>query len=329
MDNIAHASEQVRKELFGETAARKGMSPAVVEKDFWVCWILGKIFADESLSRRLLFKGGTSLSKAFGLIRRFSEDVDLILDWRQITDEDPSAERSNSSQTKLNKAIEGSSRAYLANVLLPELGARLGDTIRLEIKHGEPDVISVYYPKSFDDKYIRPEVRLEVGPLATWLPNEQKSIMSYAAEQFPGLFTRQTCTVQVIRAERTFWEKATILHHEANRPESNPQPPRYSRHYYDLAMMCQSPVRATALEQIDLLASVVAFKMKFYPRSWARYELAKPGTLRLVPDGHVLRVVEKDYVDMRHMIFGEVPAIEAIFEELGHLESEINGESAR
>lgn len=107
MDNIAHASEQVRKELFGETAARKGMSPAVVEKDFWVCWILGKIFADESLSRRLLFKGGTSLSKAFGLIRRFSEDVDLILDWRQITDEDPSAERSNSSQTKLNKAIEG------------------------------------------------------------------------------------------------------------------------------------------------------------------------------------------------------------------------------
>ncbi len=320
-----HASEHDRRELFGETAARKGMTPAVVEKDFWVCWILWKIFADESLSRRLLFKGGTSLSKAFGLIRRFSEDVDLILDWRQVTREDPTAERSNSAQLRLNKTIEGASRAYLARVLLPDLAARLGDATRLEINPDEPDVISVHYPKSFDDQYIRPEVRLEVGPLAVWLPNELRTITPYAADAFPGMFGQAGCDVQVVRAERTFWEKATILHHEANRPESSPQPPRYSRHYYDLAMMCQSPVRRTALEQIDLLESVVTFKMKFYPRNWARYELAKPGTLRLVPDGLVRRAVEKDYVDMRHMIFGEVPTMDEIFWELGQLELDING----
>jgi hypothetical protein len=85
----------------------------------------------------------------------------------------------------------------------------------------------------------------------------------------------------------------------------------------------------TALEDIDLLESVAAFKMKFYPRTWARYELAKPGTLRLVPDGPVRRAVEKDYVDMRHMIFGEVPTTEEIFEELLRLESDVNRQSGR
>jgi hypothetical protein len=87
----------------------------------------------------------------------------------------------------------------------------------------------------------------------------------------------------VIRAERTFWEKATILHHEAHRPADSALPARYSRHYYDLARMAASPVKDAALADTDLLAAVVAFKQRFYPRSWARYDLAARGTLRLVP----------------------------------------------
>ena len=89
----------------------------------------------------------------------------------------------------------------------------------------------------------------------------------YAAEQFPAVFTQRDFEVRVIRAERTFWEKATILHHEAHRPAGNLQPARYSRHYYDLARMAASPVRAAALADFDLLAEVVAFKRRFYPRS--------------------------------------------------------------
>lgn len=176
-----------------------------------------------------------------------------------------------------------------------------------------------------DKEYLRPEVRLEIGPLASWLPFAEYTIRPYAAEEFQSIFDRSECKVRAIKAERTFWEKATILHHEANRPEGNLQPPRYSRHYYDLAKMSTSPVKEAALTDLDLLASVVEFKERFYPRGWAKYNLAKPGTLRLVPTGHVLAAVTTDYSAMRTMIFGDYPAIEVIMAQLQELEDEING----
>ena len=134
----------------------------------------------------------------------------------------------------------------------------------------------------------------------------------------------ENAQVRVIRAERTFWEKATILHHEAHRPAGNLQPARYSRHYYDLARMAASPVRAAALADFDLLAEVVAFKQRFYPRGWARYELAVPGSLSLVPNGEVLKAVEADYRAMQGMIFGSIPAFQDNLLALTGLESEIN-----
>ena len=138
------------------------------------------------------------------------------------------------------------------------------------------------------------------------------------------MFEQRECAVKVIKAERTFWEKATILHHEAHRPEGNAQPPRYSRHYCDLARMAQSPVKEKALADPGLLASVVAFKQRFYPRGWARYDLAKPGTLVLVPEGHVLASVRSDYRAMANMIFGEMPHFDQILAVLQALQEEIN-----
>jgi predicted nucleotidyltransferase component of viral defense system len=103
MESVAQLSPKDRSDLFAETAARKGMTPAIVEKDFWVCWTLGRLFADPVLSRLLMFKGGTSLSKVFHLIERFSEDIDLILDWRVVVGEDePLADRSAKKQEALN-----------------------------------------------------------------------------------------------------------------------------------------------------------------------------------------------------------------------------------
>jgi hypothetical protein len=128
----------------------------------------------------------------------------------------------------------------------------------------------------------------------------------------------------VIKAERTFWEKATILHHETHRPGENPQPPRYSRHYYDLAKMAQSQIKAQALADTGLLANVVEFKQRFYPRGWARYDLAQPGTLKLVPEDHVLASVKSDYRAMENMIFGEVPDVDEILAVIQGLQEEIN-----
>ena len=102
MDRIANLPEEKRRELFTETAREMDIIPAIIEKDFWVVWTLDKIFTDERLNKILMFKGGTSLSKVFDLIGRFSEDIDLILDWREVTKEDPEEERSSKNkQVKL------------------------------------------------------------------------------------------------------------------------------------------------------------------------------------------------------------------------------------
>ncbi len=350
MDSVASLSAAERRELFAETAARKGMTPAIVEKDFWVCWTLGRLFAHPDLSRLLMFKGGTSLSKVFNLIERFSEDIDLILDWRVVIGEDdPLAERSATKQEALNKTIDAKALDYIGGELL-EMVARAVDpicrcTVDDDRHHGgdgvddhgdekskggdhrhhhDGHVINVIYPAAFSDQYLRPEVRLEIGPLAGWMPFDRYSIKPYAAEAFPQLFKQADCTVQAIRAERTFWEKATILHQEANRPEGKQQPLRYSRHYYDLAMMASAPVKVAALADLDLLNNVVEFKERFYRTGWAQYRQAKPGTFKLIPPDHVLSIVKRDYAQMRNMIFGRYPDFGEIMDTLRALEAEIN-----
>ena len=122
---------------------------------------------------------------------------------------------------------------------------------RLKIEQDAPDVINIRYPSGFESGYLRPEIRLEIGPMAQWIPNARYEVRSYAAEVLPKLFDQPGCRVHAIKAERTFWEKATILHHEANRPETSPVPARYSRHYYDLFKMAeQTALKNAALAEI-------------------------------------------------------------------------------
>ena len=305
MDRVARLPAMERSAVFSETAASMGTTPAVIEKDFWVTWVLDHLFQQSEIAPLLMFKGGTSLSKVYRLIERFSEDIDLILDWRELTGEDPLAARSKTSQERVNETINKQAQAYIGGELLRYVSTALGDVCYCEIESTDPHVINVRYPAAFPDEYLQPEVRLEIGPLAAWLPHEERTIHCYAAEAFPQVFERTECSVRVIKAERTFWEKATILHHEAYRPASNPQPSRYSRHYYDMAKMAGSPVKHAALADLDLLANVVEFKERFYPRGWARYDLARSGSFRLVPEGHVLAAVEADYQAMANMIFGK------------------------
>lgn len=325
MDKVAGLPAAQRNELFSETAARRGMTPAIVEKDFWVTWTLDKLFAHSDLSRILMFKGGTSLSKVFGLIERFSEDIDLILDWNVLTGEAPEAVRSKTQQQKFNDQLNKHAQVYIAGELLQHISVSVAPVCRCVPDTKDPHVLNLHYPAAFSDEYLRPEIRLEIGPLASWLPSDDYIIRPYAAEEFPAVFDRSECKVRAIKAERTFWEKATILHQEAHRPEGKVQAPRYSRHYYDLAKMCSSSTKAVALENGSLLETVVAFKNRFYPCGWANYDLAKPGTLRLVPPDHVLKTVKSDYREMRAMIFGDYPTIEAIMAQLQELEDEING----
>ena len=324
MYKVANLSKVQRKELFSETATLMNTTNAIVEKDFWVVWTLSKIFEDERLNKILMFKGGTSLSKVFNLIGRFSEDIDLILDWRLISEENPlNKQDSKNKQVKFNEHINENAKIYIKNTLLPIVTETLSPLCSCSIAD-DGFSINIKYPNAFDDNYLRPEILLEIGPLASWLPSDKFDITSFAAQKFPQLFENTKCRVNTIVAKRTFWEKATILHHEANRPKDSLMPTRYSRHYYDLAMMAKDKVKNEALSDFELLKNVVEFKEKFYPRTWANYEEAKKGTFKLLPPIFRLYDLEKDYKAMGNMIFDKKISFTEIIELLKNLEIEIN-----
>lgn len=165
---------------------------------------------------------------------------------------------------------------------------------------------------------------MEIGALAAWTPSKAVNIKSYAAECYPFVFEQAITSVLTVLPERTFWEKATILHGEANRPQTSPMPMRYARHYYDLFCIANSSVKKSAFAEIDLLKKVVDFKMKFYPRGWADYPSAKPGTLKLVPPDFRIDELQKDYNKMKYMLYGEVPNFDKILSHITALENEIN-----
>ncbi|MEG1576991.1 MAG: nucleotidyl transferase AbiEii/AbiGii toxin family protein, partial [Clostridium sp.] len=167
-------------------------------------------------------------------------------------------------------------------------------------------------------------IRLEIGALAAWTLAKEVSIEPYAAECYPKAFEQKETIVLTAAAARTFWEKVTILHHEANRPENLPMPERYSRHYYDLYCIAHSENKKSAFDDIELLRRVVQFKMKFYPRKWAQYEMAVPGKMKLIPPYYRWEALRKDYENMSEMMFAESPSFDELMTYILELETEIN-----
>ena len=330
MNNIAKLPSKDREALFRNTAHKVGMTDAIIEKDFWVCFMLDYLFNKCKWKNNLAFKGGTSLSKSVGLIERFSEDIDLILDWRILgySKDEPWDERSNTKQDLFNKDANARAEAFLKNEFIPAITKEIEYDLNIKIdcypdpKDGQ--TVKFGYPNSFSDKSILQEIRLEIGALAAWTPAAKKQITPYAAMEYAHLFSQPTTEVLTVLPERTFGEKITILHREANRPESREFPTRYSRHYYDLYCIANSDVKARALADTELLEKVVAFKEKFYRCPWAKYENSKVGTMKLMPPSYNLAELEDDYEHMQNMIFGEKPTFAEIMRTIEQLEWEIN-----
>lgn len=329
MNRIAKLGHREREDLFLAAAHDIKLPEAMTEKDFWVCWTLDYLFHQSPWTSQIAFKGGTSLSKCYRLIERFSEDIDLILDWRTLgfAVSEPWAERSKTSQDRFNKEMDARTGNLLRDVFLPRLKEDftqlLSDPFRLFINDDEPQTICFAYPRVFDNNTIVGIVRMEIGALSAWTPTQTTTITSYAAEHYPQAFKTPSTSVLTVMAERTFWEKVTILHKEAFRTNDK-FPSRYSRHYYDLYCMDKSPIKAMAYTDLLLLERVVAFKARFYPTNTARYDLACPGTMRLMLPKDCVHVLEEDYEHMKNMIFGEKPSFKEIMDTLRRMEAEIN-----
>jgi hypothetical protein len=169
MDKIAAGPASDRRDLFQESASRLGMNPAIVEKDFWVCWILKLLFAEPALKNQMVFKGGTSLSKVFGLIDRFSEDIDLVLDWRLLGYHQEGAQvtQSKTQQSRHNQEMNAKAVAYIRDTLLSQLNHLFAPIpgIIARIDEDDPHTVNVFYPAAFEAAYIRPAVRLGLAHL--------------------------------------------------------------------------------------------------------------------------------------------------------------------
>lgn len=329
MNQIIRYPALEREVLFRNTAAKIGLPPAIVEKDFWVCWTLDYLFHHSPWSEHLAFKGGTSLSKCYGLIQRFSEDIDLILDWRLVGcgKDEPWEKRTKNQQDKYNKAVNARTGIFLAEQFVPQFLADLGDQLQEDfvvfIDPEDAQKVHFSYPRLFTEEALQSDILLEIGPLAAWTPTQEATVTPFVAEQYPRLFQQTGTTLSTVTAVRTFWEKATILHKIAYRADGR-IPPRYSRHYYDLWCMTNTPVKDDALHDLDLLRKVVEFKDRFYPAGNAHYDTAKPGTLRLTPPKTCLVPLCEDYDHMKNMIFGPQPGFDKILAAMSELEAEIN-----
>ncbi len=298
-----------RRLYIEQAALRRSLSPVILEKDFWVSWLLGVLF-ESPFAGSLLFKGGTSLSKVFGVIERFSEDIDLSLSptFLQLPEAGTSRNQVNKWMMRAEAACGAAVRDQIGPALEAAVAAVLGTGERARFEFltdasTNSPVLLFHYPSSqpagFD--YLRRSVKLEFGSLTDQQPVGRHPIRPWIADILPDAFADWGCEVVVLEVERSFWEKATILHTEYHRPAEKPAPDRFSRHYADTAAMARHPAGSKATGLHALRDRVVEWKSQFFGSSWANYGLAKPGTFRLVPPAARQAALRRDYQAMRDM----------------------------
>src|SRR3989338_2638971 len=334
---VLPASEKIP--YFDTMANKLGIFPELVEKDFWGCWTLKQLFSLKDMGAHITFKGGTSLSKCYNAIERFSEDVDIAIERKYLEhgkDIEPSVEVSNKENQRRIEELMAAARTAIRKQILPELRRKPGDilgkdnqwSIDLDPKDPLDQTLLFVFPTAvmkIDRNYVQPEVRIELGARSDHWPAESVQISPYVAEVLRDSLAIQPITVKVLSAERTFWEKAMILHRLYHSPDDRAISKRMSRHYYDLYAMSQAGIFERALKDVELMQSVVNFNRLFFRYSWLNYDEAKRGSFHLVPkDTERLKSLKADYRQMEPMFFKDPPTFDEIIAGLRKMEDRIN-----
>jgi len=333
MDAFAKLTAAERQPYFEETAGRRTSTNTAIEKDFWVCWTLKHLFTLEGIPE-LRFKGGTSLSKIFNLIDRFSEDIDISVDRaalgftgeRDLANPALSNTKRKDLDMELRAAIEKEVKNNILRKLRKAFESVLGKDgwmVAESVEAHEEMTLIFSYPPAFEYReYLRPTIKIEFGR-GDQQPSENVSVTPWVGEEFPDVFKNPKAMVPVLKCERTFWEKVTLLHAENHRPDPGKIRPRMSRHWFDVAVM-STELRFKELD-FELLDVVIAFKRIYFPAGWAHYESAIPGTLSIVPNDALQRILREDYRQMREMFPGQPLSFDEILRRLQSLQSRING----
>jgi len=337
MDRFVLLNDKDKRAYFEVAAAELNVMPQLIEKDFWVCWILKTLFSLPESGSHLTFKGGTSLSKCYDVIRRFSEDVDVSIERSFLPSQqpiEPKKQESNKENQRRLERLQLACQAKISDTLIPELRksivAVLTDKkewkVELDPNDALKQTVLFTFPHALTntmESYVKAAVKIEFGSRADHWPVENMTVTPYVAN-VSGDLTIEGTSVRVLAAQRTFWEKATILHMIYHYPKDKNVPLRMSRHYYDLFAMADSPVYKKSLEKISLLKHVSDHKSLFFKANWAHYEEAKPGSLRLVPRDDQISQLKTDYRQMQQMFFEDPPSFKSIVEKLRGVEDKIN-----
>lgn len=338
MNAFLQTPEQRRLHAFQQVDAAMGLQAVSVEKDFWVCWTLRELFRLHGVGEHLTFKGGTSLSKAWKLIERFSEDIDIVVDKEVLGFGGDAAPDKSPSKKQRRARLEGlmdACRLWVQGTIQPAFAARiteaLGDSgwkLEVDPEMADGQCLLFHYPSVFpvgSAGYVRPVVKIELGARSDDWPHETKSIQPYVIEHFAALDPDALFTVQVLSAERTFWEKACLLHEETFRPADKPRKLRMARHYYDLWCLLRAGVGNVALANRTLFRRVAEHREIFFRNSWVDYSTHKPGTFRLSPPVDHVANWRSDYRDMLGpMFFGETPTFEQMMAAAAEFEKTFN-----
>jgi hypothetical protein len=343
MDAFIRMSANDRRLACLQVAAQKRLQAASVEKDFWICWTLREVSSLPDVGAQLTFKGGTSLSKAWGLIERFSEDIDLVVDKDVLgfsgnasPDRAPSKKQRKRRLDNLISACRGWVQKELKPALEQSIGQRLGTSegwqLMVDPDADDGQCLLLQYPGAFPSTeagYVRPIVRIELGARSDDWPSEPCVVTPYVAEVLPQVIPDATFQVSTLAAERTFWEKAMLLHEETFRPPEKPRKERMARHYYDVWCLISRGVADRAAAERDLFDRVAEHRDIFFHLNWVDYATLRPGSLRLTPPGHHYEAWQRDYEEMAGpMFYGERPAFDEILRVVGEFEARFNRTAA-
>jgi len=333
MNGIARLSAKDRRQLFTEAGARRGLPPFHVEKDFWVCWALGVLFGDADVGGHLTFRGGTSLSKAWGIIERFSEDIDISMSRPWLGEAKDPAERGivPAERERRLKALRDSCRVMIQTRIHPLLEKAAAETIqdpfRMETealeKARDPFCLHFHYPTTelvAPLDYNRAAVKIELSGRAEGWPMEPRTIRSYVAEEFPNVAGPGELTLSCVHPARTFWEKAALVHEHNSRPEAKPLSTAQARHLYDLNRLWNEAAVARTRGFRELFAGVKDHRAAFFAYKWVDYGRLMPSTLRLCPPDDRLTEWKSDYTRMRPMFFGNPPSFDHLVRGLETIE---------
>ena len=323
-------SARERTDILQTVATSTGRQADILEKDVWICWVLDTVFAMPD-HHPMAFKGGTSLSKVYGVIDRFSEDVDLTLDYRHFGDDfDPFHRNASRTATRrFGDRLRSHVADYVRGVIVPALAAASKQlaTAGQHVIRFDDETVRFGYPSNLErsNHHLPTDVLLEFGGRNVIEPNEQHIVAPDLADAVPEL-DYPRANVTVLGAARTFWEKATLIHVECHRRRLAASPHKLARHWFDVSRLLSHEIGQTALADRELLEDVVRHKQVFFHASYAHYDRCLAGALRLVPDDDQLDALRADYDSMRTdgLLTRSAPDFTTLMADIRDAEGRIN-----